>query len=125
MDLVTAINLLNTVGVIGALSIAIIGGKRGWYLWKDSHDKILAAAVAGYTSNIKALEDGHAANVKSMEEGHSASVRAMEYGYKTNVEILTKENGEIREDRDYWREHAVQALLAAQKAVTLADRVSN
>lgn len=41
MDFATLIDLVSRGGLIGALLIALVGGMRGWYIWKAPHDAIV------------------------------------------------------------------------------------
>lgn len=41
MDLVTLIDLISRGGLVSALLVALIGGMRGWYVWKGSHEALV------------------------------------------------------------------------------------
>lgn len=41
LDLLQLVDLLSRTGLLGALTIAIWGGMRGWYVWKASHESLL------------------------------------------------------------------------------------
>lgn len=41
MDLVSLIDIVSRGGLIAALLIALVGGMRGWYVWKSAHDALI------------------------------------------------------------------------------------
>jgi len=41
MDLVTLIDLISRGGLVGALLVALVGGMKGWYIWKTSHETLM------------------------------------------------------------------------------------
>lgn len=41
MDLITLIDLISRGGLVSALLVALIGGMRGWYVWKGSHETLV------------------------------------------------------------------------------------
>lgn len=102
MDLITAIDLLTKFGALFTMAVAIWGGKQEWYLWRGSHDKI----------------------VKAIEEGHAESMLNMKGSQTSYAESLLREIKELKEDRNYWRDNAVETLTAARRALKLADRES-
>ena len=99
----TMIDWIMRGGLLIGTLIAIWGGKEGWYIWKGSHDKEVEALKSGYENRITELRTAH----------------------ESAVQMLEKSQEEFREDRDYWREHAVSAMTAAQKAVQIADKATN
>ncbi len=50
LDLTTIIDLVSRGGLLTALLLALIGGMRGWYIWKGAHDSI----VNGLTERLTA-----------------------------------------------------------------------
>lgn len=40
MDLVTLIDLISRGGLVGALLMALVGGMKGWYIWRNSHETL-------------------------------------------------------------------------------------
>lgn len=78
MDLTTFLDVVDKIGTLSALILALIGGWKGWYIWKNSHDAI----VNEKDERIKS----------------------------------------IVEDRNYWREQAGKALIAAGRAVNVAQK---
>ncbi len=41
MDFVTLIDLISKGGLVSALLVALIGGMKGWYIWRGSHDTLV------------------------------------------------------------------------------------
>lgn len=50
LDIATIVDLVSRGGLVAALLLALIGGMRGWYVWKGSHDTI----VLGLTERLNA-----------------------------------------------------------------------
>lgn len=78
IDIATTIDIVSRGGLVAALLIALIGGMRGWYLWKGSHETI--------TRNLQ------------------------------------EELDRTIEDRNFWRNQAMNALTTAKTATQLANK---
>lgn len=51
LDITTIVDLVSRGGLVAALLLALVGGMRGWYIWKTSHDTI----VNGLTERVEAI----------------------------------------------------------------------
>lgn len=45
----SALALLRDAGIVGLLTFALVGGYRGWYVWRWQHERELAAKDATIT----------------------------------------------------------------------------
>ena len=44
-SVLSAISLARDLGAYGVLALALVGGARGWYVWRWTHDKMLAQVI--------------------------------------------------------------------------------
>jgi len=59
-DIVTFANWIKDAGAVGILVTALLGGKFGWYVWKEQHDREIAAKdaeIARLTKDVDKWEN--------------------------------------------------------------------
>ena len=53
VDIPVLIDLITRGGLVSALIIALVGGMRGWYVWKHVHEEAIRAAEEKYEDAMK------------------------------------------------------------------------
>lgn len=85
IDLSTFVDLITRGGLLTALILALIGGMKGWYIWKDVHDKM-----------ITDLQNQLALDRKDTVERLAEITREKEYWRDQAVRALTAVDRTVR-----------------------------
>ena len=57
VDIPVLIDLITRGGLLSALIIALVGGMKGWYVWKHVHEESIRAAEEKYEDAMKSKEE--------------------------------------------------------------------
>ncbi len=57
VDIPVLIDLITKGGLVSALIIALVGGMKGWYVWKHVYDAAIKTAETNHEEAIKEKEE--------------------------------------------------------------------
>lgn len=98
-DVTTLIDLITRGGLVTALIIALVGGMKGWYVWKNAHEEAV--------KTLQSLVDENKIEYEKREEASRQN--------------HTRQIEEIRKDRDYWRDQAIRSMSATGRITDVLE----